>query len=365
MEYYNLVIKILDVKTIMFLLGTGNMLIVMLFLSLPTSANRRTEWLWTGAKVCEAIAYFAFFFCIFFQTTKFSSEISCLLYMGIALEAAALWEYRGYKNWPRFILPAVLLAVTVRTCADILEFSSRVNITISSFIVGVLLVMSTAVFVSRARPPIYLDYIIIGANIAPIIANFVRAAGSWSMMGNTLESANVINMLTYLTMFVFMVGNSFGFLLLVRRDAERKLIYLATTDVLTELFNRRAFMERAEHDLTLAGRSAVPVTLLVFDIDHFKRINDNHGHAVGSQVLRKFGRICQSLFRKSDTVGRIGGEEFATLFTGQFFTTTRSRTRISSSPRRRLLFSISTIISLLLNGCRCSAAGLCVTISPF
>jgi diguanylate cyclase (GGDEF)-like protein len=89
------------------------------------------------------------------------------------------------------------------------------------------------------------------------------------------------------------------------------LYELATRDGLTGLTNRRHFMESAARDFLLARRSPRRLSALILDIDHFKQINDTHGHAVGDKVLRHFAAIATGTLRRSDVLGRIGGEEFA------------------------------------------------------
>ena len=92
-----------------------------------------------------------------------------------------------------------------------------------------------------------------------------------------------------------------------------QLLELALTDGLTGIFNRRAFLERAEGELARARRTGHPMTVLQCDIDHFKRINDTYGHAAGDEALRRFVGCCRSHLRVSDAMGRLGGEEFAVL----------------------------------------------------
>jgi len=98
----------------------------------------------------------------------------------------------------------------------------------------------------------------------------------------------------------------------LRRQAE-ELALLATTDALTGLWNRRRFLEQAEEELHRAQRYGRPVSAVMIDIDHFKRVNDSHGHAIGDQVLRRIAEILRGNLRKSDSLGRIGGEEFAAI----------------------------------------------------
>lgn len=91
---------------------------------------------------------------------------------------------------------------------------------------------------------------------------------------------------------------------------------LANTDELTQLANRRSFENALEYQLALQRRQATRTGLMLLDIDHFKQINDVHGHSCGDDVLCKMGKIMRELVREIDTAARIGGEEFAVILPG-------------------------------------------------
>lgn len=96
-----------------------------------------------------------------------------------------------------------------------------------------------------------------------------------------------------------------------RKKAEVELEKLAQTDFLTGLANRRHFMALAEQELARTLRYGGPLSVLMMDIDHFKKINDTYGHKSGDIVLQAFAQLCRSAVRNIDILGRIGGEEFA------------------------------------------------------
>lgn len=97
-----------------------------------------------------------------------------------------------------------------------------------------------------------------------------------------------------------------------RKSIEVELNILATTDSLTQLSNRRHFIRQLDAELARLRRSIIRnATLLMFDLDHFKLINDSWGHSVGDQALRHFADVIRAHLRKTDAAGRIGGEEFA------------------------------------------------------
>lgn len=96
----------------------------------------------------------------------------------------------------------------------------------------------------------------------------------------------------------------------LRKDEELKLAEQATTDPLTQLYNRRQFEVMATQQLTLAARHQIPFCLFMLDIDHFKQVNDTYGHDAGDTVLKKLASTIQTTMRKSDISARYGGEEF-------------------------------------------------------
>ena len=100
-------------------------------------------------------------------------------------------------------------------------------------------------------------------------------------------------------------------------DSEKKLLVLATTDVLTELPNRRQFLARLTEEFARVRRFGIQrCSVLMLDLDHFKRINDAHGHAIGDAVLQHFAQLMRNAFRKIDMAARVGGEEFAVILPG-------------------------------------------------
>ena len=94
-----------------------------------------------------------------------------------------------------------------------------------------------------------------------------------------------------------------------RLERTKVLRQLAITDGLTEIYNRRYFEERLSEELRRAERFVHPLSVVLVDIDHFKRINDTHGHQVGDLVLVSFARFLQSNIREVDILARYGGEE--------------------------------------------------------
>ncbi|MGN1056867.1 MAG: diguanylate cyclase, partial [Comamonas sp.] len=99
----------------------------------------------------------------------------------------------------------------------------------------------------------------------------------------------------------------------LRSQALQKLKYAVSHDFLTGTLSRRAFMERSQKLLSRLEEQGQPVAVLMLDIDHFKRVNDQYGHAQGDMVLQDFAALASGLLRADDLLGRMGGEEFAVL----------------------------------------------------
>jgi len=105
-------------------------------------------------------------------------------------------------------------------------------------------------------------------------------------------------------------------ILLAHRDeAARELMRLATIDGLTGVFNRRAWLAKANTDLAVSVRYSHPVAVVMIDLDHFKQVNDSRGHDAGDRALQFVAEALRSAVRAGDVVGRYGGEEFCVLMT--------------------------------------------------
>lgn len=98
--------------------------------------------------------------------------------------------------------------------------------------------------------------------------------------------------------------------------ANTALKRLAQTDFLTQVYNRSAIVHRLEEELSRSARTNAPLAVFLLDVDHFKRVNDNHGHAAGDQVLIEVAHRLKEQCRSYDVTGRYGGEEFVVIAPG-------------------------------------------------
>ena len=134
-------------------------------------------------------------------------------------------------------------------------------------------------------------------------------------------------------------------LLAHRDEAARGLERLATVDGLTGVLNRRAWMASAATELAVAVRYGHPVAVLMIDIDHFKLVNDRHGHDAGDRALAFVARALQAAVRPGDLVGRYGGEEFCVLMghanrVAAYAFDARMRNYLSDAAERELGFML-------------------------
>ncbi|MBT0570380.1 GGDEF domain-containing protein [Curvibacter sp. CHRR-16] len=158
-------------------------------------------------------------------------------------------------------------------------------------------------------------YMVLGA-----MAGVLLPATAWFLfMGDRIEVSLGLAALMFMAILTktassMSMAQTENFMLTYGLEAaRRKAEQLAHTDELTGLRNRRAFMEQAQAQVALCQRQGMPLCVLMIDADHFKQINDRHGHAVGDAVLRHLATLFQSQRRQSDLCGRLGGEEFAML----------------------------------------------------
>ena len=135
-----------------------------------------------------------------------------------------------------------------------------------------------------------------------------------------------------------------------RSELEAELRRMSETDALTGVFNRRKLMEALRHRIAEFRRYGQPTTLILFDVDHFKRVNDTFGHGIGDRVLCDIAAICSTQLRDSDVLARIGGEEFAVLLSNTDLATgeevaERLRTSIAEEVQYKLEQRVDVTIS--------------------
>src|SRR5215467_7785306 len=130
---------------------------------------------------------------------------------------------------------------------------------------------------------------------------------------------------------LYAVGTAFIVMLMVKDHHVHVYRTAACTDHLTGLLNRRTFLDNAATLCAKQAKRSEPVAMLMFDLDHFKSINDRFGHVTGDEVLRVFGRVVRAGTRADDVIGRFGGEEFIAIVPGGLESAQKIAERVRAS----------------------------------
>ncbi|WP_428504867.1 diguanylate cyclase [Roseateles sp.] len=155
-------------------------------------------------------------------------------------------------------------------------------------------------------------YILLTAFFALLTSLLLRAlaaAMGW-MSSNTDEAGRLWLTMVFLVALCAVISISLGFVYMTMERAEHRNFELAMKDMLTGLSNRRAISDQLHMAVARAQRQGQYLSVLMLDIDHFKRVNDGYGHQAGDAVLRAVAQTLQSRLRAQDQIGRFGGEEF-------------------------------------------------------
>ena len=234
-----------------------------------------------------------------------------------AMKLAAIHEYRELP-WPRWqcLLPVglVLLILAALPYED-----ARNRLIFGSLIYGAQMLMILRILLADTESRTGRAWWLLFGATAAIVPMFALRAivaffGTFEFA--TVQSSvapNPVQLAVFVGLIALSMLGSMGFILMVKERADRAIRALAMIDSLTGIFNRRAFMGRAEKEYAIARRNKTSLALLMIDIDFFKRINDEFGHPTGDDVLADVAHLLDLRLRKQDTLGRYGGEEFCIL----------------------------------------------------
>lgn len=152
----------------------------------------------------------------------------------------------------------------------------------------------------------------VGINLLVMMSRAIVAYGNVGFI-SSITDASLSQTLVYFSAFISLTLVAIGFVLMTKESSDEKTRLMAMKDKLTDCWNRFRIEETAHHEMMRMQRYGTPVSLILIDIDFFKQINDQYGHATGDAVLRGFAATAQSCIRNTDVLGRWGGEEFVVL----------------------------------------------------
>ncbi len=301
---------VLDIHSFLLALGVGNIAFAVLMAgythgALPSPGLRLWMWARFGMGVCQLLVWCR----VYFDVPLLNGVEGAGWVLAISLEVAAYCIFFGLAHWRRVLLPVSALALAIVLAAG----SAGAPVPyLTALVAGVLALFAAAMawILLRPRRRASLLQRIIGINDALFAVSVALWAAS-SLSSEVPLGQRVAQESAYLAGYILMIVNGFGFLLLCKEKDDADMARLASTDSLTGLPNRHAFLERAENARQAALRQRQPLALAMMDIDHFKQINDRFGHATGDEALNVFARAARATLRAHETIGRLGGEEFA------------------------------------------------------
>lgn len=319
----------MDIKTLVLALALGNLSLCVALFFFEQSAGapagaRRVNSLngigspgtatWARARQLQALAWGLVYLRGTLPDFLTIPLANTLLLAGFAFDAAALWEQAGRRIWRRYLLPVLVLAVAAFVGAWLLQRTPSERQLISSLAIG-FFVAAGADALGRGwtAGTLLRRYLVVST---VVLALAVVARGLLVLLlpnGWSWVSPELVQGIGLVALYLVMLGNGFGYLLLVRQRLQGELERLEVIDPLTTALNRRGFHQALAPWLALARRPGQPTALVIVDLDDFKRVNDHYGHLAGDQVLVAMADACKRQLRDSDTLGHLGGGEFAIL----------------------------------------------------
>jgi diguanylate cyclase (GGDEF)-like protein len=240
---------------------------------------------------------------------------------GLPLGAIAIWggvralHYRTTR-WPVFVaVPAVWLAAAALPFAG----GPHIEPVVTTMTLSAMLYAAAAYELWRGRDEklaLRWPMTAILALHASIFLFGIVDVGLGNVPTNDVPPLNSVFSLIHFEWIGFQLASAVFIIMMCRQRLEANYIRAARVDSLTGAANRGAFFVHAERLYRRAAESGGTISAIVFDLDHFKAVNDSYGHAVGDEVIRAFASAARAVLRPGDFFGRIGGEEFAAVLPG-------------------------------------------------
>lgn len=303
----------MDNQTLLLMLALGNLTFSAGLLLLNNDSRKLIGLIrWSRAKLLQGLAWILLYSNIQIYPVFSILLGHWLLFAGVAMDA---WAMRDEESQQRsFLLPFWVISVISFSGLVLFSVDLGLRAAVASFLLSVFYLMLSAALWREWKTTTRLRRFVVLATVT--VSNLIAVTSLAAILhpnAATLMQNNHGQAAISLGLYLLMMINGFGGLLLAREQQDAELMRLELIDPLTNAPNRRGFFNALAPWLALARRPGHSTALIMLDLDHFKRINDNYGHSVGDQVLKEVVDVGKTQLRDSDLMGRLGGEEFAVL----------------------------------------------------
>jgi diguanylate cyclase (GGDEF)-like protein len=307
---------ILDMKTMLLTLIIGHLFTAVFIIAYwRQHQNERTIRYFFYAKCAQTVAWLFLFLRNGGSDTLTISLVNSTLFIGYTLEIIAILQIQDALNKLTIRFYVVLTMTNLVGYHLILLFFNEEKFRIAFVSLGMALgILLPAYRMLQNRTASMLTrvisyfYLII---IAVLLIRFIRAIFFGSLLSYYQINGNQTMML--LAQYFAMIAGNTGFILLMKEQTDQALLRLANYDDLTGTLNRRTFIARTNQFIAAYAKKKKPITLMLFDIDNFKSINDSFGHDVGDRVLVDLTTKLKEQLGEDVLFARYGGDEFAIL----------------------------------------------------
>ncbi len=306
----------LDVRTLILVLFAGNLVSVALICAFYYAADTGRDWA-SSRTLFLAKMFMSIGFCLMLQRNFIPSLISVnlgntLCFIGFYYEAMSMLRILNETRLAKkYLLPVAAIAILGFNFVEFLYLDTSLRVAGASICLIMILSMPCVrLFISpnsgKFKQWVGVMYLCV------LVMLFPRTVYALTTEMH-LFTNSYVQTLTHLAMVLQLVFSLPAYLLLIKEDTDQIIASMATTDMLTGLANRYAFLDAAQR-VFLRGRINGGVLAILFmDIDFFKTINDSYGHGFGDRVLAELGRTINNCLRPTDLSCRYGGEEFVIL----------------------------------------------------
>jgi diguanylate cyclase (GGDEF)-like protein len=262
-----------------------------------------------------------------------SDLASALLFICCGLIWSGARKFHGRSAMTGGAIAGAMVWLVAARMPELIDVGNA-RVVISSLIITTYAVLTATELRRERRKPRGAKANRVRAALIPVLhgAIFLSPILTTSMFGGspTMTNSGWFPLFALLTL-LYVVGTAFIVVVMAKEHSALVHKTAAATDPLTGMFNRRGFLEAAEKLIHTQRKLGQPVSVMMFDLDYFKSINDRFGHDVGDEALQAFAATASSSMRIHDIIGRLGGEEFAAILPGGTDTATLVAERVRAN----------------------------------